>query len=241
MYASHPEISPGAVSDKYLIDLMYMLQQSMYGLCLKLDSDATVPLTTYRANCYTGIFHHQIWDYRGNKTQDVTTVDHIISPAGGLSNAALCQWLFDYANAFETLAEQCDTDGLNSSTYEANCYHACIFPYMFESKDGTIIGNDNSSGGLTATPAAGSWDDGAAPWICTKIGPIARPNDRVLCDLLYDFINGWETLCEQLDTDGATTPPTDTDYEALWYTATVLMRVANSAGSVLGNAQTRLG
>ena len=225
----HPDIKPDGVSDKYLIDLMYMLQQSLYGLCLKLDNDATVPLTTYVANCYTAIFREKIEDYRGNVTQGVTTLEHIITPVGGLPAAALCQWLFDYANAFETLAEQLDTDGINSSTYEANCYHACIYPYMFEDKTGTIIGNDNSSGGFSTSP------DGAPPGICTKIGPIGKPTDRVLCDLFYDFLNGWETLCEQLDTDGATTPPTDTNYEALWYTATVLMRVENSSGSILGN------
>jgi len=229
---NYADISPAGVSDKYLIDLMYMLQQSMYGLCLKLDNDATVPLTTYVANCYTAIFREEVWDYRGNKTQNVTNVDHIITPAGGLSSAALCQWLYDYANAFETLAEQLDTDVLTDSNYESLCYYACILPYMFEDKTGTIIGNDNTSGGFSTTP------DGAAPWIATKIGPTAKPNDRILCDLFYDFLNAWETLCEKLDLDGTVT---DVNYEALWYTATVLMKVANSADSVLGNAQTRLG
>lgn len=239
MYSSPVEIHPGGVSDKYLIDLMYMLQQSMYGLCLKLDSDATVPLTTYVANCYTAPFREQVWDYRGNKTQDVTTVDHIIMPSGGLPAGVLNQWLYDYVNAFETLAEQLDTDVLTDSDYESLCYHAIVFPYRFEDKTGvTILGNDNSSGGFSATPAAGSWEDGSAPWICVKIGPTGKPSDRVLVDLFYDLINAWETLCEKIDADATVT---DTNYEALWYTATVLIRVANSQGNVLGNAQTRLG
>jgi len=235
----HPDIKPNGVDDKYLIDLMYMLQQSMYGLCLKLDNDATVPLTTYVENCYTPIFHTQVWDYRGNKTQNVTTLDHIIMPSGGLSNAALIQWIYDYINAFETLAEQCDTDGLNSSDYEDNCYEALILPYIFESgryDQTTILGNTVSTGGFTTM-----LDTAGTPWLVTRIGPTGRPNDRILCDLFYDILNAWETLCEQLDTDAATTPPTDTDYEALWYTATVLMRVENSQGNVLGNSQTRLG
>jgi len=229
------QITPAGVSDKYLIDLMYMLQQSMYGLCLKLDNDGTVPLTTYVANCYTAIFRGQVWDYRGNKTQNVTKVDYIIHPKSGLPAADLIQWIFDYVNAFETLAEQCDTDNLNSSDYEANAYHACILPFKIEDKTGTIIGNDNSSGGFSGV------DTGGPPWRLVKIGPIGKPSDRVLADLFYAILNGWETLCEQLDVDGATTPPTDTNYEALWYTATVLMRVQNSQGNVLGNAQTRLG
>jgi hypothetical protein len=243
MYSSPVEIHPGGVSDKYLIDLMCMLQRSMYGLCAKLDAEAA-GLDTYVANCYTAIFHHVLTDYAGNRTADPTNVDYIISPMSGLPPGALTQWCFDYANALETLTEQLDGDALitDDNDYEDNCYHAIVFPYQFESKDGTIIGNDNSSGGFSSTPAAGGWGDGAEPYIMVKIGPTGKPSDRVLADLFYDFINAWETLCEQIDADAtAGAPPADTDYEALWYTATVLMRVANSSGNVLGNAQTRLG
>ena len=228
------QIKPTGVQDKYLIDLMYMLQQSMYGLCLKLDTDASAG-TGYRAACYTAIFREQIWDYRGNKTQNVTVCDYIITPASGLPAAALIQWIYDYVNAFETLAEACDTDGLNTSDYEDNCFHACILPFMVEDKTGAILGNDVSTGGITGV------DTGGPPWRLSKIGPIGKPSDRMLVDIFYSFLNAWETLCEQLDVDAVTTPPTDTDYEALWYTATVLMKVENSSGSVLGNAQTRLG
>jgi hypothetical protein len=231
----HPEIKPNGVMDKYIIDLMYMLQQSMYGLCLKLDNDGGVPLTTYVANCYTAPFHVRVFDYRGNMTTNVTTLDHIVTPVGGLSDAALIEWIYDWINAFETLTEQLDTDVLTDSTYESLGYYACILPYMFESGrygQTTILGNDNTSGGFSATP------DAYAPWFATKIGPIGRPNDKVLCDLFYDMLNAWETMTEQLDGDGTVT---DTNYEALWYTATVLMKVENCQGNVLGNAQTRLG
>jgi len=230
----HPEIKPTGVQDKYLIDLMYMLQQSLYILCLKLDDDATAG-TGYVAACYTAIYREQIWDYRGNKTQNVTVTDHIITPAGGLSSAALNQWIYDHINALETLTEACDTDSLNTSDYEDNCYEACVLPFMAEDKTGSILGNDVSTGGITGV------DTGGPPWRLSKIGPIGKPSDRILADIFYSFINAWETLCEQLDVDAATTPPTDTDYEALCYTATVLMKVENSSGSVLGNAQTRLG
>lgn len=239
----HPEISPRGVSDKYLIDLMCALQRSVYGVCAKLDAEGT-GLTTYKANCYNAIFHHVIEDYAGNRTTNPTNVDYLITPASGLPAAALNQWLFDYANALETLTEQLDTDAgiTDDANYEDLCYEAIVFPYQFESKTGTIIGNDNSSGGFSATPAAGSWDDADEPWICTKIGPIGKPNDRVLADLLYDFVNAWETLCEKIDADAtAGAPPAASNYEALWYTATVLLKVENSGGNVLGNAQTRLG
>ncbi len=236
----HPEIKPNGVSDKYLIDLMYMLQQSMYGLCLKLDTEGT-GLTTYVANCYTAIFHTQVWDYRGNKTQNVTTVDHIIMPSGGLSNAALIQWLYDWINGFETLVEQLDGDAgiTDDNDYEDLCYEALVLPYIFESgryDQQTILGNTDSTGGFTTM-----LDSAGTPWVVTRIGPTGRPTDRVLCDLLYDIINAWETLCEKIDADAAAAPPAANNYEALWYTATVLMRVENSAGNVLGNSQTRLG
>lgn len=233
----HPEIKPNAVMDKYLIDLMYMLQQSVYGLCLKLDAEGTGN-TNYVALCYTAIFREQVWDYRGNKTQNVSVCDYIVMPSGGLPAGALCQWLYDYANAFETLTEKLDADAgiTDDNDYESLCYHAILLPYQFEDKTGTIIGNDSSSGGFSTSP-----DSGAAPWLLTKIGPIGKPNDRILCDLCYDMINAWETLCEKIDADGAAAPPAATNYEALWYTATVLMKVENSSGSLLGNAQTRLG
>ena len=85
-------------------------------------------------------------------------------------------------------------------------------------------------------------DTAGTPWVVTRIGPTGRPNDRVLCDLLYDILNAWETLCEKIDADAtAAAPPAASNYEALWYTATILMRVENSQGNVLGNSQTRLG
>lgn len=229
----HPEIKPNAVQDKYLIDLMYMLQASLKGLCTKLDADAGVPLTTYLANCYTALMHTRITDYRGNMSSGEEVIDHIITPQG-LAPSALIQWIYDWVNAFETLTEQLDTDVLTDSNYESLCYYACILPYMFESgryDQTTMLGNDNISGGFSATP------DAYAPWLAVKIGPVGKPHDKILCDLFYDLINAWETLCEKLDADGTVT---DTDYEALWYTATVLMRVENCQGNVLGNDQTRL-
>jgi hypothetical protein len=60
-------------------------------------------------------------------------------------------------------------------------------------------------------------------------------NQDQLIDLLYQIVNAIETLTEQLDADGTVT---DTNYEALWFTATVTMRVENSQGNVVGNTIT---
>jgi hypothetical protein len=46
------------------------------------------------------------------------------------------------------------------------------------------------------------------------------------------MVDSWETFTEKLDTDAL---PSGSDYESLWFTATVLMRVENSSGSVVGN------
>lgn len=236
--SGYPQIKPSAVTDKYLIDLMYMLQASMHGVCTKLDAEAA-GLDTYLANCYSALFHVRLFDYRANMTTDETTVDHVVEPAGGLSTAAFIEWIYDWINAFETLCEQLDGDAAiaDDTDYESLCYHALILPYMFESgryNQTTILGNDNTSGGITGV------DTGGTPWLLTKIGPVGKPNDRVICDLFYDMLNAWGTLLVKIDADAdAAAPPADNDYAALWYTATILMRVENSAGNSLGNAETR--
>jgi hypothetical protein len=60
-------------------------------------------------------------------------------------------------------------------------------------------------------------------------------NQDQLIDLLYQIVNAIETLTEQLDADGTVT---DTNYEALWFTAKVTMHVQNSQGNVVGNTIT---
>jgi len=233
----HPEIKPSGVEDKYLVDLMYMLQRSLQLICTKLDAESA-GLNTYLANCYTALMTVRVTDYRGNMTTGESVVDFVVTPVG-LSTEALLLWIYEWINAFETLVEQLDGDAAvcDDTDYEDLCYEALITPYQFESgryDQTTILGNDVTTGGFDGS------EDGA-PWLTTKIGPVGRPNDRVLADLFYDILNGWETMCEKLDADAVAAPPTDTDYEALCYEATVLMRVENSQGNVLGNSQTRLG
>jgi hypothetical protein len=51
--------------------------------------------------------------------------------------------------------------------------------------------------------------------------------------MMYNYVNAWETLCEKLDADAGIT---DTNYEALWYTATFLHVVKDPKGVTdLGN------
>jgi len=52
-------------------------------------------------------------------------------------------------------------------------------------------------------------------------------------ELMYQVTNSWETMCEKLDADAGVT---DTNYEALWFTATFLHLVKSQrSDTALGN------
>jgi len=202
----HADIKPTGLNQKDLVDLLYMVVSSINGLCTKLDSDGGVPLTTYLANCYTAIFDTIIEDSKGNRTG--LTGNHIIT-VRGVSDPALLELMYQIFNSLETLTEQLDTDTLADSTYEALCYTATML-YKVTNQTGNTLGNGNVF------------------WF--KPGGVMP--QRELVELLFYIVNSWETLCEQLNGDGTVS---DTDYEALWFTATVLLKIENGAGSRVGN------
>uniref|UniRef100_A0A6M3KUN1 Uncharacterized protein n=1 Tax=viral metagenome TaxID=1070528 RepID=A0A6M3KUN1_9ZZZZ len=205
------QIKPTGMSQRNLVDLLYMIVSSIQGVCTKLDADGGVPLTTYVANCYTAIFNGSIEDSRGNYIMNrVSAKDDrffIITPTG-LDNKALFECLYQIFDMMETLTEQLDTDTLTDSTYEALCYTA-LYLWIIENCKGDQLGNGTSF-----------------------YFRAASENRKELVDLLYAIVNSIETLTEQLDLDGTVT---DITYESLWFTATILMRVENSQGSVVGN------
>ena len=205
------QIKPTGMSQRNLVDLLYMVVYSLQGICKKLDDDGGVPLETYEANVITAILNGSIEDSRGNYIMNrVSAKDDrffIITP-NGLDNKALLECLYQIFDMMETLTEQLDTDTLTDSTYEALCYTA-LYLWIIENCKGDQLGN-----GTTFYFRAGA------------------ENRKELVDLLYQIVNSIETMTEQLDADGTVT---DTDYEALWFTATVTMRVENSVGSVVGN------
>lgn len=204
--AAPADITPRGMSQRDFVDLLYMIVSSVKGICAKLDDDGGVPLTTYEANCYTAMFKTIIEDSRGNRTG--VTGNHIITPTG-VTDAALIELLYEIFNAFETLTEQLDTDNLGDSNYEALCYTA-KFLGKVTNQAGNTLGN-----GTTFYFNPGG----------------VRP-EKELVNLLYNIVDAIETLTEKLDLDGTVT---DTDYEALWFTANVLLRVENSTGSIVGN------
>ena len=211
------QIKPSGISQRNLVDLLYMAVKSVQGICQKLDDDGGVPLETYEANVVTAIFNGYIEDSRGNSIMNrVSTKDERffqITPTG-IGDKELLEFLYQFFDMMETLTEQLDTDALTDSTYEALCYTA-LYTWIVENVRGDALGNGT----------------------VYYFRPGGVFNYDQLVDLLYQIVNSIETLTEQLDADGTVT---DTDYEALWFTATVLMRVENSQGNVVGNTITFL-
>lgn len=217
MASIEPQIKPNGISQKNLVDLLYMIGYSIAGICTKLNADAGVPLTTYVANVITAIFNGEIRDSRGNYTMNrVSTADdrfHSISPEG-MTDEALLEFLYQLFDMMETLTEQLDTDVLSDSDYEALVYTA-LYLWKIENCKGNTLGNGT----------------------VYYFRPGGVFNYDQLVDLLYAIVYSIKTLTEKLDADETVT---DVNYTALWYTATILMRVENSKGSVVGNSPTTL-
>lgn len=215
------QIRPDALSQRNLVDLLYDIVAAIQGICAKLDDDTGVTLTTYEANAYTAIFNGCIEDSRGNQLINrandgsgtyVTDDRFFYIRPDGISDKDLNECLYQIFDMFETLTEQCDTDALGDSTYEALCYTA-LFLWKIENCKGSLLGNGTTY----------------------YFRPGGMHNQDQLVDLLYAIVDAIETFTEQLDADGTVN---DTDYEALWFTATVTMRVQNSKGNVVGNSVT---
>ena len=200
------DIKPTGMDQGAEVDLLYQIMASIQGICTKLDADGGVPLTTYLANCYTAIFTIDITDTKGNTLRNGGR--YYISPRG-IGDDARVELLYEIFNAWETLTEQLDTDALTDSTYEALCYTAKFL-------------------GIVTNKAGSSLGNGTAYYF----GPVSAGDMGHRVDLYYNIVDAIETLTEQLDGDGTVT---DTNYEALWFTAVVLTKITNSKGQTVGN------
>jgi hypothetical protein len=216
MASVHPDIKPNGLNQRELVALLYMIVYSLQGICAKLDDDGGVTDTDYEANVFTAIFNGHIEDHRGNAVRNIVSTkaerSYFISPTG-ISDAALIECLYDIFDMIETLTEQLDADAtVNDTTYEALCYTA-LLTWIVENQVGNTLGNGTTYYFRPGGPA----------------------DQKQLVDLLYQLVNCIETLTEQLDADGGVT---DITYESLLFTATVLLRVENSQGNVVGNDRT---
>jgi hypothetical protein len=210
------QIKPNGVSQRNLVDLIYAFVYSFKGVCAKLDDD-DIDDATYEALCYTAIFNGSIEDSRGNYIMNrVSAKDDrffMISPTG-ISDKDLLEFLYQWFDMVETLTEQLDADDASSGTYESLIYTA-IYLWIVENCKGSQLGNGTTY----------------------YFRPGGVFNYGQLVDLLYAIVYILSLLTAKLDTDAV---PSGSDYKALWYTATILMRVENQQGSVVGNDPTTL-
>lgn len=220
----HANIRPGGLAQRELVDALSMAFRALYGICAKLDADTGVPLggggtPTYVTNCWNALINVTIEDSKGNRISRGQAVSstieehHIITPLG-ISYAALNAALYQWHNAWETLCEQLDTDVLTFSNYEATAWTATVLQ-QFENIKGNSVGNGTSNF-----------------WF--RPGGMFNENEFIECLYgmfysIYKLTNDGTTT--GLDGDGTVT---DTDYEALWYTACCTLLIQNRAGSTIG-------
>jgi hypothetical protein len=205
------QIKPNGISQRNLVDLLYMIVSSIKGICTKLDLDDNAD-DTYVAASYTAIFNGSIEDSRGNYIMNrVTAKDDrffILSPTG-ISDKALLECLYQVFDMMGTLTAQADADNLTTGTYKSLIYTA-VYLWIVENCKGDQLGNGTTY----------------------YFRPGGVFNYNQLVDLLYAIVYSLYLLTAKLDTDAV---PAGSNYAALWYTATVLMRVENQQGSVVGN------
>lgn len=206
------QIKPDGLSQRNLVDILYMIVYSIQGICAKLDDD-NVTDTDYEALCYTAIFNGHIEDGRGNSIMNRVAVSDdrffIIKP-DGLGNKELLECLYQIFSMLATLTAKIDADAAppSSVTYEALCYTAKL-PWVIENCKGDQVGN------------------GTAYYLRS-----ASVDQKELVEILCNILDCIETMVETLDSDAL---PSGTDYESLWFTATILMRVQDSLGLYSGN------
>jgi hypothetical protein len=208
------QIKPSGISKRNLVDCLYSIVSSIQGICKKLDDDGGVPLTTYEANVFTAIFNGAIENSRAERVANELTGKEdtffIMSPTG-INNRSTIQTIYQVFLMMKTLTEQLDTDTLTDSNYKALVYTA-HYLWTIENEIGSTVGASTEH------------------WI--RPGGIDNNN---LVDILYCFVHSIHVLTDKLDDDGTVT---DTDYEALWDTANILMQVMDSKGNIAGNALT---
>lgn len=194
------------------IDLLYMILTSLQGICAKLDADVLVTDTDYEALCYTAIINTIIYDSTGHMAgQKINDFDfNIIGPGGGMSDRARNAILFQLFTAFGLLVIKADADVGSTLTTTVGAY---FNKWRVQGYADTYVG----SGAYTFTPN-GTHDQ------------------KELVDLYYAFVKSIEDITEALDALGAlAVQVTDTDYEALWYTANITITVTDSTGHTAGN------
>jgi hypothetical protein len=209
------QIKPTGLKHKSLVDCLYAVVSSIKGICAKLDDDGGVTSTDYEANVFTAIFNGEITNSRGDVVRNVVTAKepyYCNAGPAGISDRAILQFIYQIFDMMETLTEQLDGDSLADTNYEALVYTA-HYLWTIENEAGSLVG--------------------ASTDCLIRPGGI---DQRRLVDILYCFVHSIHVLTDKLDDDGTVT---DTNYEALWDTANILMQVEDTKGNIAGNALTK--
>jgi len=213
MAAINADIKPTGVNQRDVVDLMYDLTTSLQGLAVKLDADDAA-VSTYVSGAITAIFNVVITDTKGNTVNLAGTESSTVAPLYiinpyGLTNEALLEWMYQWVASLYQICYTLDNSaGVALTTFIANAYTAIMTDKIVNRRGQTI--------GASTTFTFNSVDKRGGAFV----------------DWLYDAVNAVETLTEQLDGDATLT---DTNYEALWFTANIPLTVENSAGSRVGN------
>lgn len=135
----------------------------------------------------------------------------------GLSRKNLVDLLYMVVKSIYTLCAKLDDDaGVPMTDYEANVYTAIFNGFIEDSKGNSLFNRVSAK-------------DKHFYHIT-----VSGMTDAALNAVLYDIFDMMETLTEQLDTDVLS----DSDYEALCYTAPYLWMITNQNGDTLGNGNT---
>lgn len=212
----HANIKPTGLTNKDLVDALYMIVKAIYTLCVKLDADG--PQSTCVATAYTAVFNVLITDSKGNRIgqgiAETSTVapTHIISP-GNVTDAALNALMYQITFSIYTLATLLDTTVLTLNTYASGGYTA-IMTQRIENAKGNMIGAGTD---FTFKPGG-------------------MFNQKQLVEFLYNCFNSIYVLTHAGTTVGCDSDATltDVDYEALCYTAICTLMIENGTGSQRG-------
>lgn len=205
-------ITPTGMKISDELDLLYGVVTSIKGICTKLDSDGGVTDTNYVALCYTAICNCFIYDSKGNLAGQKLTSDlenFVIAGPNSIGDKERICILYQIFNMWETLLEKMDLDGGITSTDHEALWYTATFLWKVMDQKGNILGHSN----YLFKPGGGG-------------------DYRQLIDLYYAIVASISGATTKFDAGGGIT---DTNYKALWYTATNLVKVTNSAGNTTGN------
>jgi hypothetical protein len=211
------DIKPTGMKQGDLIDILYMIGDSLSTLTTKLDADAGVTDTDYNQLCFDDLLNIVAEDQHGNFGYRYRTESNTIPPAmvmGPNGIMHLTDLIYMFFSMMRTLTRKLDAD-CTYTNYEALAYTATMCLQSVKNSKGNILGGNDTF----------------------RFNPQGQ-SQAELVEFLYNIINSIHIICHDnvgisgLDGDGGVT---DTDYEQLCYTDIITLTVENRKGDRIGN------